>query len=74
MTLHRFRPTHGRGSKRSSSAMATSTADDQRHRPTTDLRPRTQILRRLEVLYPIATDDLPPAFSTLLKEIARRLG
>jgi hypothetical protein len=54
--------------------MATSTADDQRHRPTTDLRPRTQILRRLEVLYPIATDDLPPAFSTLLKEIARRLG
>ncbi len=74
MTLHRFRPTHGQGSQHRSTSMATSASHDQLHRPTTDLRPRTQILRRLEVLYPIATDDLPPAFSTLLKEIARRLG
>ena len=54
--------------------MTTSTTGEQPHRPVTDLRPRTQILRRLEALYPLTGDDLPPAFSALLKEIAHRLG
>ena len=66
-------PNHSRAFVHGHKAQTDMTAASQRNQNRPSDRPRNQIARRLDALFPLSQDELPPAFQKVLREIARRL-
>ncbi len=66
-------PNHSRAFEHGQKAEPDMTAATPSNQNRRSDRPRNQIARRLDALFPLSHDDLPPAFQKLLREIARRL-
>ena len=66
-------PNHSRAFQHGHKAQTDMTAGNQHNQARPNERPRNQIARRLDALFPLSRDELPPAFEKLLREIARRL-
>lgn len=66
-------PNHSRAFQHGQKAQTDMTAASQRQPNRLSERPRNQLARRLDALFPLSHEDMPPAIEKLLREIARRL-
>jgi hypothetical protein len=66
-------PNNSRAFRRGQKAQSDMTANTHRLKQRWAEKPRNQLARRLDALFPLGPEDLPPAFEKLLREIARRL-
>lgn len=66
-------PNHSRAFVHGQKAPSDMTAVSREHQTSRNERPRNQIARRLDALFPLSREALPPAFEKVLREIARRL-
>lgn len=65
-------PNHSRAFQHGHKAQSDMTAS-QRQPNRLSERPRSQLARRLDALFPLTQEDVPPAIEKLLREIARKL-